>query len=979
MNQSTRSNSITSTITQSIVLLYQVLAAIVFIVSLFSAYGWLKNPFVGGFFEQTMAYNQVTSVEPGVQWAMQTAGFKLGDQLIRVADQEIRNSGDLLSALEKLRVGQTVPVVMRLTTGETQEANITLGTLAPIDQLSYFVIPAFLSLVFLLISLWIFGLRRTEPAGRAFSVMTTSLAIVIGGLFDLYTSHYFTALWTLAVALCGGALIMLALVFPQEARVLFRAPYLRWLGYLAGILLTLNAYRVLYDFENPTAYFGAWRLIYLFVAVSGLFYFGILAFRAFFSLSPVVKSQARTILIGALLAFGPMVLWLLYSTIRYKATGAGTTFYPYLFIFLVFFPLANGYVILRFRLLRTDYWFRKGLVYSLLTVFIISAYGLLVTGLSLLLSTRVSSNNPFLIGALVFLIAVFLDPVRTWLQALIDSIFFRGQRAYEDRLRTFSHELTNAFDLHSIGRVLREQISSSLVPEQLHVYTYDSLNDQYAALSNGNGRPTSDIRFQSNSPLVQYFQKENIPLYLDTINPPPIMKGDEARLSLLGARLFVGLPGEDRPVGWLALGSPRSGSVYTPRDLDFLDNLSDQSSVAIARVQTVVDLERRVQEMNALTRVSQGVNVTLTFDDVLELIFAQATQIIPSSLFHITLYNKAANYFYYAFRVDDDERIDQPGKPAAASQPGPGREIIRKGRPILTQDYVRECQSSNITPSARVSTPGWACRSIPVRRRWGLLSVGSSDATVTYTRAQLDLLQAIADQTVGAIVKARLLQETQQRAHQLSTLNEITRQLTSTLEQEPLLRNILENAVSILNCEAGTLFLMDEQTGDLIFRVTVGPVASKSSGTASPGRGGNCRAGWCKRVHRSSRMTVSAPLPPATKGPINKPDLPPARCLLCPCRSRTVCSASSKSSTAGRSALRGGRSKPADGLCRSGSGRHRECPPARSDRPGAGPQRGRASRSWDASSVNSMPAWKWTVPCASPLNGPCVSPTPKRA
>lgn len=169
MNQSTRFNSITSTITQSIVLLYQVLAAIVFIVSLFSAYGWLKNPFIGGFFEQTMAYNQVTSVEPGVQWAMQTAGFKLGDQLIRVADQEIHNSGDLLSALEKLRVGQAVTVVMRLTTGETREANITLGTLAPIDQLSYFVIPAFLSLVFLLISLWIFGLRRSEPAGRAFS------------------------------------------------------------------------------------------------------------------------------------------------------------------------------------------------------------------------------------------------------------------------------------------------------------------------------------------------------------------------------------------------------------------------------------------------------------------------------------------------------------------------------------------------------------------------------------------------------------------------------------------------------------------------------------------------------------------------------------------------------------------------------------------------------------------------------------------
>src|SRR5215208_6748333 len=116
----------------------------------------------------------------------------------------------------------------------------------------------------------------------------------------------------------------------------------------------------------------------------------------------------------------------------------------------------------------------------------------------------------------------------------------------------------------------------------------------------------------------------------------------------------------------------------------------------------------------------------------------------------------------------------------------------------------------------------------------GSLSVGSSDATVTYTRAQLDLLQAIADQTVGAIVKARLLQETQQRAHQLATLNEITRQITSTLDQEPLLRNILENAVSILNCEAGTLFLMDEQTGDLVFRVTAGPVAGNLLGQRLP-------------------------------------------------------------------------------------------------------------------------------------------------
>ena len=836
MNESFRLRTILSRITQSVVLVYQTIAVVIFVASVFIGIEWLSKPFIGGFFEQTMVLNGSDTREAGKHWALYAQGFGLGDQLVSVNGQPISSARDLDRVLSSLQVGQRVPVVLRTSLGEVRTADITLQSLATVDRISYFVIPTVLSLIFLGISLWIFGLRRTESAGRSFSMMATSMAIAIGSLFDLYTSHYFTYLWTLAVALSGGALIDLALCFPQEARFLFRRPYLRWFGYFIGIGLAIYAIVKLNDLANPTAYFGAWRNIYIFVGVAALFYFGALAYHGFLSRSPVVKSQARTILFGSLLAFGPMVFWLLYSSWRNAVLGFehSVAFNPYLFVPFILFPLANGYVILRFRLVRTDYWMRQGMVYSLMTILVVTAYGLLVTGISYILSMNIPFDNPYLISAFVFFIAVLLDPLRTRLQVLVDSTFFRGQRAYEERLRTFSHELTSALDLNSIGNVLREQIASSLVPDRLHIYTYDPLNDQYAALANGDGRPTSDIRFASNSPLVQYFQKEKIPLYLDMISPPSFMRGDEARLSLLGARLFVALPGEEKPVGWLALGTPLSGGVYTPKDLDFLDSLSDQSSVAIARIQTVVDLERRVQEMNALTRVSQGVNITLIFDDVMELIYAQASQIIPSTLFHITLYNKAANYFYYAFRVDDNERINNLENQPLPPSLGLGPEIIRKGRAILTQDYVRECQVRNITPSAQGV---YAWMGVPLNsgtETMGSLSVGSSDATITYTRAQLDLLQAIADQTVGAIVKARLLQETQQRAHQLSTLNEITRQLTSTLEQEPLLRNILENAVNILNCEAGTLFLMDEQTGDLVFRVTAGPVAGNLLGQRLP-------------------------------------------------------------------------------------------------------------------------------------------------
>ena len=352
------------------------------------------------------------------------------------------------------------------------------------------------------------------------------------------------------------------------------------------------------------------------------------------------------------------------------------------------------------------------------------------------------------------------------------------------------------------------------------------INDQYVSLPDVDGRPSSDVRFSSNSALVQYFVSENLPLYLDGATLPLSLKMEEARLNLLGARLFISLAGKDGPIGWLALGQRMSGQPYTPQDLTFLENLADQSSVAIGRVQTVANLERRIQEMNALTRVSQGVNITLTFDDVMELIFAQTGQIIPASEFHVTLYSVAGDYYYYAFCVENRERLEERENIPQPLNLGLGQEVIRKGRPILTQDYLRECQARNVTPAFQ---DVFAWMGVPLNagaETIGSLGIGSRDASVTYSRAQLDLLQAIADQTAGAIVKARLLQETQQRAYQLSTLNDLTRQLTSTLELEPLLQNILENAVSILNCEAGSLFLVDEQTDDLIFKVTVGPPSS---------------------------------------------------------------------------------------------------------------------------------------------------------
>ncbi len=481
---------------------------------------------------------------------------------------------------------------------------------------------------------------------------------------------------------------------------------------------------------------------------------------------------------------------------------------------------------IKWQRIKTDKLFSRAATYGLLAVLTAAGYALLVSGFSLITSQAFDLSNPWLIGATVFLLAVLFNPLRERLQHATDAFFFHGEKAYEEKVQAFSHELTNAIELAEITAALRKSIRQSLSPGLLHIFIYDPSSDQYVATPDDQGRPTSELRFGAASGLVQHLNRQHAPFYYAREGSRPArLAQDEARLKLLAAETFVPLSGRQRLAGWIALSARGAQEPYSSRDLLFLEALADQAALAISRAQVVANLEARVRETNALARVAQGLNITLRFDDILELIYAQTAQIIPTRDFRLTLLNKETGVFTYVFYVEDDERLGQEENQPLAQGDGLEQEVAGSRRALLTGDYPSECQRRNLLPNA----PGvYAWMGVPLNagaETIGALSLGSRDPAVTYTNDQLSLAQAIADQTAGAIVKAQLLQETERRARQLATINEVTRQLTSTLDLEPLLQNILESAAEILNCEAGSLLLVDEQTGELVFRVTVGPVA----------------------------------------------------------------------------------------------------------------------------------------------------------
>ena len=284
MSESPRLKVSLNSVLQVIVTIYQGIAILGFIFALFLASRWLKSPFPGALFEQTMIRNEAAPTESSEAWGLFNQ-IKFRDQLIAVNGVSVRTFTDIENVLNGttpgiipaemgFSAGDAIPITIWKDSGEEQTLNATLGIFPLADRIGYIVIPSVVSVLFLLISLWIFGMRRGESAGRAFALFASSLAIVMGALFDLYTTHALTYLWTLALGILGGSMVDMAMAFPQEFRPAINRPYVRWIGYGIGILLTAYAYTTLFSFQDPTAYIGAWQLLYLFVAISGLIYFG---------------------------------------------------------------------------------------------------------------------------------------------------------------------------------------------------------------------------------------------------------------------------------------------------------------------------------------------------------------------------------------------------------------------------------------------------------------------------------------------------------------------------------------------------------------------------------------------------------------------------------------------------------------------------------------------------------------------------------
>lgn len=585
------------------------------------AFQWAQQPFVGVFLEP---HNIVSLIE-GNDWPAKQAGVQGYDRLVALNGQTVPDSQTLGAMLTNLGY-QAGEFSFETREGEAYDVTITPRQFGWGELLNWFGVPYLVGLGILIIGLWAYRLGHNQRPARAFLTFAAAISVITGAYFDMNTSQHFVIGWAFSIPIAAGALAVLALVFPKQVPFVNRHPILRLLPWTLTVVLLVPIAIQLITPTNPWGYINTWLAAYGYSALGIVLFLSLLLFRVFRGDSAIVRQQSRIIIFGSALAFGPILfLFLLPSAagqlVRFPVAVA--------FPALVLLPLSVAYAIVRYRMLDVDRVLGTTLTYALTATGAVGLFYLLLAILSFLIPASVRPDDPLVIALYLFILVVALNPIRDFMRSIIDRIFYRTRADYRRVLTRLSQELTITPQMEATLNLLEQELGAALAPESITLYLYDDDDAIYRPRSS---QVTRRVALPAESPLVELLNHSPGTVWFPPGKPfPPELEAQRELLEQMSCRVFVPLRYEGKLIGFGALGSRRSGEPYTSDDLEFLNAIAGQSSLALENVRLFANLQ-------------DTLNQTLEMKNLMDDIFqSMSSGVITTDLEQqITSFNQAA-------------------------------------------------------------------------------------------------------------------------------------------------------------------------------------------------------------------------------------------------------------------------------------------------------------------------------------------------
>ncbi len=294
-------------------------------------------------------------------------------------------------------------------------------------------------------------------------------------------------------------------------------------------------------------------------------------------------------------------------------------------------------------------------------------------------------------------------------------------------------------------------------------------------------------------------------------------------LENVATALYVPLKSAERVLGCIYLDHTDL-NAFSPSDEQLVKIIAAQATTAIENARLYQDILKASQHRSILYLASQKISLAgIDLEKIYLAIHEAATQLMSLDIFTVTLYDEYRKKFNDVYIFKQGKRADAS---SAKSEHKLSEYVLRLGSSLLIRDYQADehPEIGDIVPGNGTTQPR-SILAVPIKSSEKVIGVASiqSYQPDKFSLDDQNLMGTLATYAGSAIDNARLFVQTQQRAQELEALVEMTKAMTSTIEMQPLLENILSIArETIPGAEKGTIILSNEDGSTLHIRAASG-------------------------------------------------------------------------------------------------------------------------------------------------------------
>jgi sigma-B regulation protein RsbU (phosphoserine phosphatase) len=587
------------------------------------------------------------------------AGLKSGDRLLEMRGKPYRSYEQMIAMRGGgqgfVHAGEALSVVVQRADGSVHRATIhTVGREpSPTRFNQDWMISLLLAVppvICLLIGYWVAAARVRDPNAWLLLLLFATPTVLSGeprwwpGAWAIWLGAWYNLLQYVM----SPALLLFGIYFPERWRADRTAPWAKWLilAPLAAGLLVLCAIFSIQVHSAPEmgqladrAGFWFEHIVNPLNLICVVLYVVAVLDKLRSATTADARRRMQVLVAGSIIGLGSLLL----VFILLPHFGIQPNQHPWITLpgFLLFFaaPFSFAYVVVVQRALDVRLLLRMGTKYALARATLLVAefafVGFVIFHFVLPLirhKENLAVGIPVLVLIAAGLIKLFAahDSISHRLQRWLDRKFFREAYDAELVLSELSDQARRFTETKPLVDTVTRRISEVLHVERIVVYLRQGRSFGLEHCMGTDGEVP--LRFEESSSTVRNLARSNQPATLYRENPDGwfFLADDRERRALdaLGTELLLPLPGRERLLGFISLGSKRSEEPYTPSDLRLLQSVSTQAGLALEISNLVHSL---ASEAARRERIDREIEIAR---EVQERLFPQQLPTLPGHTIH---------------------------------------------------------------------------------------------------------------------------------------------------------------------------------------------------------------------------------------------------------------------------------------------------------------------------------------------------------